>query len=346
MNAILKPLSQFRYVAIAILAILLCLSSSFLTTAQAQGQIESKADIVLDGRRLFEIGSSGNFSAATRAEKINSRLLDKVQSANASQKPEVTVAKQFDWTVIRVDNRHLMTVVENDLIPGTMPEEQAKIWQDRLNLALDRGIYERSPQYLQGVVKTIAITLGLAAAIQFGLFVLKRHYSRKRVEVSQPWYDRAILGIICLQTLMWLLVVGYCIYLLPQTRNWLYLLKVFAVDTFNSEFGYGESMAVSLHRIIVSIVLCILWWLVVSWFSRLLRHSLLPLTGLESTRQSSIAFLTRYGLLFLGIWSILNASGIDLRSLTIVISALGVGIGFGLQSIAKDFISGVILTLT
>lgn len=94
------------------------------------------------------------------------------------------------------------------------------------------------------------------------------------------------------------------------------------------------------------ILIGIVWWLFITWFSRLLKLNILPLTGLEDTLQSSISFLTYYGLLSLGLVLILNGGGIDFRSLTIVFSALGVGIGFGLQNIAKDFISGLILSLT
>ena len=307
-----------------------------------------KADIVLDGRKLFEISSSGNFSATQRAEKINSLLQTKLkQYKNASQPIDVTVAKQSNWTVIRVNNRHLLTISENDLIPGMMAQEQAEIWQEQLKSALILAIEERSPAYFRWTLKMMAIAFVLVAGIQFALFCLKRSYSRKRLESSQGWISWAILAILGLQTLIWLALAVYCTYLFPQTRTWLYYLWRSVSDTFNTEiFDFGGETAISLRQIIILIFLGIGWWIFIAWFSQLLKLNILPLTGFENTLQNSIAFLTRYGLVFLGILLILNAGGIDFRSLTIVASALGVGIGFGLQNIAKDFVSGIILSLT
>ena len=344
---------RIKKIAIFLVTLWLCFGFQIVPTV---AKIESpaslsnnKAAIVLDGRKLFEIGSSGNFSASQRAEKINSLLQTKLKQFSYTQQPlDVDVAIQSKWTVIRVNNRHLMTITENDLIPGMTAQEQAIIWQEQIQLAIQQGIEERSPERLPGVIKIIAIAFMIVAAIQFGLFCLKRLYSRKRLEASaQPWISRAILGILSLQALIWGILVYFAASLFPLTRSWQYLLGESLDNTFNAEiFNFGGESAISLGQILVLILLGIVWWLFVRWFSRLLKLNILPLTELEDSLQSSIAFLTYYGLLFLGLVLILNGGGIDLRSLTIILSALGVGIGFGLQNIAKDFISGLILNLT
>ena len=56
-----------------------------------------------------------------------------------------------------------------------------------------------------------------------------------------------------------------------------------------------------------------------------------------------LELLSRYGVLLLGFFFALAAAGVELSRLTLLFSALGVGIGFGLQNIVNNFVSGIIL---
>ena len=76
---------------------------------------------------------------------------------------------------------------------------------------------------------------------------------------------------------------------------------------------------------------------------RWLREQLLPKSTMEAGMQDSIATLLGYlgGLLVLVLT--LAALHVDLKSITWIVSALSVGIGFGLQAIVQNFVSGLIL---
>ena len=81
-----------------------------------------------------------------------------------------------------------------------------------------------------------------------------------------------------------------------------------------------------------------------SWIvQKLLMDEVLTKRQMERGVRTSIARLVHYALIFTGFLMALVALGFEFTKLTIVLSALGVGIGFGLQSVVNNFVSGLIL---
>jgi potassium efflux system protein len=109
---------------------------------------------------------------------------------------------------------------------------------------------------------------------------------------------------------------------------------------FGVRFAEIRSLAVTLLGASVILAIGILLVrAVMGW----LREKVLPRTGMDSGLQNSVATIVGYAAFALVASLVLRQIGLDLSNITIIAGALSVGIGFGLQSIVQNFVSGLIL---
>ncbi|MEX0811520.1 MAG: mechanosensitive ion channel domain-containing protein [Chitinophagales bacterium] len=81
------------------------------------------------------------------------------------------------------------------------------------------------------------------------------------------------------------------------------------------------------------------------WVKSLLIKKILKNRVPDSGLRNTIGIMVRWIILLLGLFVILDSVGIKLGTLGVLFGALGVGIGFGLQNITDNFISGIIILL-
>lgn len=77
--------------------------------------------------------------------------------------------------------------------------------------------------------------------------------------------------------------------------------------------------------------------------SRFIGRSVLKRYSATESTVHTVSTIIKYIILIIGLMVIIQTAGIDLSTLSILAGALGVGIGFGLQNITNNFISGVII---
>ena len=83
------------------------------------------------------------------------------------------------------------------------------------------------------------------------------------------------------------------------------------------------------------------------WLSNFIRFMLeedvYPRTRIAAGQSYAVSNLLNYSILALGFLVALGVLGLDLNKITVLLGAFGVGIGFGLQSVVNNFVSGLIL---
>jgi len=113
--------------------------------------------------------------------------------------------------------------------------------------------------------------------------------------------------------------------------------------TWNFElFSLGESPFTTKTFLLLILSLFLLFY-ISSKIRKVLVNRIFPRYGLEIGISQSIATILRYVLIIIGLIIIFQTTGIDLSAIGLLIGALGVGIGFGLQNITNNFISGLII---
>lgn len=136
-------------------------------------------------------------------------------------------------------------------------------------------------------------------------------------------------------------IIAICIWLIVA----LYLLDILpAVRTSMQEIGFtlGKTR-LSLLSIIESMVYIGVFFTLALWFSAALERRLRSSTVLNSSVKVALAKFFKFAVITFAILIGLDTAGIDLTTLAVFGGALGVGIGFGLQRITSNFISGFIL---
>jgi small-conductance mechanosensitive channel len=121
------------------------------------------------------------------------------------------------------------------------------------------------------------------------------------------------------------------------------LLPVILDELDDIKWKVGGSMlsvrALLQGALTAGVVLLISLWISSAIETRLLRSA----TGGELSLRKAVSNATRATLMFVGLLLALSSVGIDLTALSVLGGAIGVGVGFGLQKLASNYVSGFVM---
>jgi small-conductance mechanosensitive channel len=112
------------------------------------------------------------------------------------------------------------------------------------------------------------------------------------------------------------------------------------LDAVNWRIG---GTTISVRNVIEGLLTAVVVLIVALWVSSAIEARLLKGSGQSLSLRKMAASTLRALLLFIGLMIALGAAGIDLTALSVLGGALGVGIGFGLQKLAANYVSGFVI---
>lgn len=100
---------------------------------------------------------------------------------------------------------------------------------------------------------------------------------------------------------------------------------------------------ITLGTVLYVVLIVLVIWVGAAWLQRWLTNGPLLRTRLDASGRHAVGTLTRYAIILIGLLVVVQTAGIDLTTLNVLAGALGLGIGFGLQTIVANFIAGLII---
>ena len=172
----------------------------------------------------------------------------------------------------------------------------------------------------------LAIPL-LTALVTVRLLIRAMRYALKPSETMKAWE----------RTLAWVIWIGVAMYIagvLPRIQR--------ALDSVSFTAGAHHFSLLTLFEAMTVIVLSVILAL---WISQFIESRLMRMPHMDLSLRIALTKAARTFLLLLAVLLALPAVGIDLTVLSVFGGALGVGLGFGLQKIASNYVSGFIILL-
>ena len=109
------------------------------------------------------------------------------------------------------------------------------------------------------------------------------------------------------------------------------------------QINFGKGVIVTTGAILGGLVVLYIFVLLGRWLRALLRDVILPRMDADPSVIPIVATFSGYVVIFIGVLVGFMVAGVDMTSVFVILGGLSVGIGFGLQELVNNFISGFIL---
>jgi small-conductance mechanosensitive channel len=176
-------------------------------------------------------------------------------------------------------------------------------------------------------VASALVAVGLSSRLGRGLRMVQGH---------RPLLERRIAGV-----LRWLAVAGWAIFALRHFGVWHPALSL--TDAVLAAELHRGSLSISFGGVLAFALTVVATFMLSAIIRFVLEEEAYPRLAPDRVLPYAVSALVHYTLLLIGFLVGMAVLGVDLTKITIVAGALGVGIGFGLQGIVNNFVSGLVV---
>jgi small-conductance mechanosensitive channel len=287
------------------------------------------ADVVFDGKLLFQVTDTEDLTSQERSETANYKLEKILQNIVKNKLiPKIYTSRRHGLKTLNVNNDFIVSVTESDLAinPDFLTtDELATHWKKRLKNAFDTSLKERSEDFLVEALSKLTLLI----LITLLLSIIIRHFIMKFLK------GNVTLILVGLWTLAFIKALG----IFPETRPLNYSI----------ESGILRPLFL---LVIISWLMFMLnraSYILINWY---FRHSLPE--GWSATNRRLNRALTikkvleassNFSFFVLGVITFLYSIGVNLTSLITGAGLIGIAVGFIAQDLIKDFLNGLAILL-
>ncbi len=346
--ALLTERSRQASAYAAALAERVTLASDRLPTAVTDEQMAELENNAADAEAAIEEAAERLQAAEIAASRLaldtpEGRSQQRLERQRLIEAQVVHALSRLDW--MNANTLRIWAALLRDAAPDTADLQQLSLGATQFV----RGVREELPQWRQESVDELLVA---ETTSREGLKRAARRLLDQRIGTAQVTLTRIDEVQVAADELELLIGVAENAYVenVGTLQSWLAISGRFFKGAWQSIGELGDTTLFSIGETPVAggdIIRALIILIIAYILSRLVRHAIARINrGDDAGTQASlytVGRLSHYTIITIGVIVALSWIGLDFGNVAIVAGALGVGIGFGLQSIVGNFVSGLII---
>lgn len=324
--------------------------ASRLSEVFAREAAEERARVVVQGTPLFEVGGTPELRAARRAEAAGVRIAE--LTAIEGPIPEITVRRRGRGAEVLAGESALLEVGPEEAAAfGTSAEELAVERAASIRRAVESIREQRSWPFRLRLLGYAAAALALVLLVHLGLRrVSRRLRDRTREQLEEGLGLKPVVlqwGISVVQFFAWIALGTFLLWLVPATRPLTFAAAADALRLLRGGLGWlrDDGWVLLLILVVTGFV---------ARFAGAVVRQVLHVFGMRhggrvelraETLEGTVSGGVQVLVFFFGVLAVLAQLEVDLLPVLASAGVAGIAIGFGVQSLIRDFFTGLFILI-